>query len=119
MGIASSTEKLKALLVGVDVIDIDSQLITESGVFCLYDGSKHTDDGVVSRNYALLVAGFSLTSDTGILPLVETVETLLYDADLSEWTINYLGTNPVVITDGGLFIYRVNVTIKDVGMSDE
>ncbi len=116
MAISSSSEIIKELMPDIDLIDVDTADISESGVFLLYDGDTPTDLDSITRRFAILIAGFSMNSKSGILGMLENIQTYIRNASQMDTDIEYKGTSPVVVADGGLFIYRVDIEILDTDM---
>lgn len=116
MGITASSAIVKNILTGISVIDIDQADISEAGVFLLYDGATPIDMYTKARRFALLVAGFSMDIKSGVLASVEQIEGLVCTAGTHDTDIEYKGTHPVVVADGGLFIYRIDVEIMDMDL---
>ena len=116
MGIVTSSEIVKNILTGISVIEIDQADISEAGVFLLYDGATPVDTYTKVRRFALLIAGFSMDVKSGVLALVEQIEGFVCTAGARDTDIEYKGTHPVVVADGGLFIYRVDVEIIDIDL---
>ena len=114
MGIASSQALLELALVDIDLIEIDQAEITEAGVFVLYDGGIRTAMAIMDRQFAIFCAGFSISGDSGLKQVVESIERLLYEISVIRTDIQHQRTLPVVVADNGLFIYRINVKIIDM-----
>lgn len=113
MGVSSSLQTLKEALREIEIVDIESPEINESGVFVIYDGGPKTALSIMERRFGILCAGFSLSVSSDLIALVESIEHKLYMASVEGNDIDHIKTYPVVVTENGLFIYRIDAKVID------
>jgi len=113
MGIATCIDRLKKGLLPTVLIDVDDPSISEPGVFVYYDGAKGVDIGVVRRDFSILCSGFSLSGASELTQMLEEVEGAICHMGLVVNGVTYERTHPVVVTDTGLYIYKIDVSVID------
>lgn len=96
-----------------NIVPLETESITEVGNFIVYEGSRFSSGYLyVEREFALYVVGMSLSSESGLLPVVERIEACVFDLGVETMPLTLINTK-LISAESGLFIYRVGLNYKE------